>query len=250
LSEASGAMKIQIFGSSSEGNCIRIYTDNFPGIYLDAGVSPSVLMAAGAPLANMPFFITHEHSDHSKFALEMHKKFGTKNYASAGTVKAFKEMLDFMVLPFDKAIILCKYCMVRAFKITHYPAAEPVGFIVTVDDERLLYLIDCGSPPDQHLIPPCDIYFIEANYTPYALYSNEAIWAGVRGRTSSGFGHLSAVDAYEFLQPRMTYNTRVIFGHMSRGNFSFPEYEQIIPSEFRQHVTFAKAGMTIDTDPF
>ena len=66
-------MKIQIFGSSSAGNCIRVFNDECPGVYLDAGVNPATLMAAGAPLANMPFFITHEHGDHAKYAPEDRK---------------------------------------------------------------------------------------------------------------------------------------------------------------------------------
>jgi len=257
-------MKIQIFGSSSAGNCIRVYNDEFPGVYLDAGVNPSILMAAGAPLANMPFFITHEHGDHAKYIRDLCSKYGAYVFTKPRLIPVipYLQSLDNQKhwgrLQFGEEVAIAAGesfsahtdMYVTPFSIIHYPAEDPVCFMVELNSERLLYLVDCGQLPDQDSIPPCDIYFIEANYTPEALAKNDNQWIGVKARVQSGFGHLSVLDAYEFLKPRMNHTRKIIFGHMSRNNFDLHEYERIIPADFRERVTLASAGLMIDTDPF
>jgi len=242
-------MKIQIFGSSSAGNCIRVFTDDCPGVYLDAGVNPAILMSAGAPLANMPFFITHEHGDHAKYAVDLKKRYGARNYSTPGTATAISASAVY-AKPAGHFFEPWGGLHVWSFPVIHYPAADPVCYIVQMNGESLLYMVDCGQLPDQDLISKCDHYFIEANYTPEALVSNNKQWVGIRERVSSGFGHLSVLDAYEFLKPRMNHARKIIFGHISRNNFDLQEYERIIPADFRQRVILASAGMQIDTDPF
>jgi phosphoribosyl 1,2-cyclic phosphodiesterase len=247
-------MKIQIFGSSSAGNCIRIFTDDCPGVYLDAGVNPAILMAAGAPIANMPFFITHEHGDHAKYVDDLKHRFGAKVYATMDTAMAIavKNPYKYSVYGITPGFFCMpnEDCLVWPLRVIHYPAADPVCYVVEIGEERILYLVDCGQLPDQDSIPDCDYYFIEANYTPAALARNDNQWIGVRARVQSGFGHLSVLDAYEFLKPRMSHARKIILGHISSNNFDLQEYERIIPADFRDRAILASAGMLIDTDPF
>lgn len=248
-------MKIQIFGSSSAGNCIRVYDDECPGVYFDAGVNPATLMAAGAPLANMPFFITHEHGDHARHVTDLRRKYGARIYATPGTALAIFEQKGFQYPIYTKPAghFFEPWGGVHVWSvpIVHYPAADPVSFIIEMSNgERFLYLVDCGQIPDQESIPQCDYYFVEANYTPAALAKNNQQWIGVKARVQSGFGHLSVLDAYEFLKPRLNHAKKIILGHVSRNNFDLQEYEQLIPEDLRTLVTLASPGLLIDTDPF
>lgn len=247
-------MKIQVFGSSSAGNCIRVFSEGCPGVYLDAGVNPSILMAAGAPLANMSFFITHEHGDHARFASELTHRFGALTYATPDAVEAIARRnpgkLTSFIMVVGTRIAPFPDCLVWSAPVIHYPAVDPVCFIVEMAGERLLYLVDCGQLPDQDAIPACDHYFIEANYTPAALARNDNQWVGVKARVQSGFGHLSVLDTYEFMKPRLHHAKRIIFGHISSNNFDMQEYEQLIPASVRDRITLASPGLFIDTDPF
>lgn len=248
-------MKIQVFGSSSAGNCVRVYNDICPGVYFDAGVNPSLILNSGAPLANMPFFITHEHGDHSKYVADLRKLYAAEIYASAGTLTALShksgKKLRFknVCIP-EKPNHPCEHCTVFSFPIVHFPAEEPVCFVIEICGERMLFLIDCGQVPDQKSIPLCDFYFIEANFTPAALETNFSQWSGVKGRTQSGFGHLSVLDAYEFIKPRLGHAKKIVFGHMSASNFDMDEYKRLIPPDVRAKITLARPGTIIDTDPF
>lgn len=254
-------MKIQIFGSSSAGNCIRVFTDDYPGVYLDAGVNPAILMAAGAPLSNRPFLITHEHGDHAKYIPDLCGRYGAHIYTRPMISEAIPFLQDIKnqrrwhrLSMYEEVCVSAgeffdTYLTVTPYPVIHYPASDPVCFVVEINGEKLLYLVDCGQLPDQDMIPECDIYFIEANYTPAALARNDKQWSGIKERVSSGFGHLSVLDAYEFLKSR-SHARKIIFGHISRSNFDLQEYEQLIPAYFREKVTLASAGMQINTDPF
>ena len=243
-------MKIQIFGSSSAGNCIRVFNDQFPGVYLDAGVNPTFIRESGSPLANRPVLVTHEHGDHAKYAKVLADRYNCPIIASKGTLDAIG------VDPYHRILVdQIKYSYdslwgVKDYPIVHYPAADPRCFVIALGNEKLLYMVDCGQAPDQEMIPDCDIYFVEANYTPERLKNNNEQWAGVRGRTSSGFGHMSALDAFKFLEHRVGHAKKIILGHVSKNNFDMSEYMKMVPLWFHEKVVFARQGLVINTDPF
>jgi len=243
-------MNIAVYGSSSSGNCVRVVSRDGLGIYIDAGVFPQNLKTAHAPIANATFLITHEHGDHAKYVKPLADRFGCYFAAPEQTLAKFN------IAPRRKIVInpgqsICRNgAKIEAFPVVHDNAANPVGYIIEMDGERLLYMTDIGKLPSESDLPQCDIYFIEANYTPKKIRDN--ILSGkvpqtVAERTISGFGHIGLDQAIRFVEPRAAHATKIIFGHISRQNFDFEEAKTMIPPEIKKKIRYAQAGAIYTT---
>ena len=81
-------MKVTCIGSGSDGNCWYCETDKGTGFFLDAGCPPKAIIDLGIDIANKPFFVTHEHGDHAKYAMGLHEQYGTTIIATPRTLQA------------------------------------------------------------------------------------------------------------------------------------------------------------------
>src|SRR5512135_2263169 len=85
-------IEISFLGSGSSGNCAVIRTEK-TAVLLDAGLS---MRETGRRLAQRGLtlsaisavFVTHEHSDHARAALDFAERLGVPVYATAGTARA------------------------------------------------------------------------------------------------------------------------------------------------------------------
>ena len=135
-------------------------------------------------------------------------------------------------------------------------AEEPIGFFIQLDGERLIYLADSGMPPylwEMDLKP--HVMILESNYTEkrmkeQAELSKQKLF--VAGRVSSGMGHLSANDTYEFAKPYYQHADLIVLFHLSGNNFDRTEFyqDERIDEEYKKKVVFAKAGGRWNTLPF
>lgn len=246
-------MIIHVFGSSSAGNCIYVGGLNGgPGVFIDAGIHPKIINESPYKITNSHVLITHEHGDHAKYASELASRYGCNIYGSDGTLKAL-DILGRRKITVDQSKYLgWKNFRAIPFPVVHYPAAEPVGWLIDIDGERLLYMTDLGQLPN-HKFPKCDVYFIEANYTPKQLdenIRNGTTPALVAGRTGSGFGHIGIEQAIEFITPRLDHAKLVILGHMSKANFNYMEAYNLMPQEMSLITGYAHPGQTYNTIPF
>jgi len=245
-------MNIQVFGSSSAGNCVRVFTDYNPGVYIDAGVNPLNLTIQKAPLANATFLITHEHCDHAHYIKQLSDKHGCMVASTKETLQTLR-IGGRHQLPVEP---LRQYkrngVKFTAYPVMHEPAVAPVCWLIEIGGERLLYMTDLGQLPD-HQFPECNAYFIEANYTPDRLAQN--IYNGitseyVAGRSVSGFGHIGIEQAIKFMQPRLKHTSLIILGHTSKANFDFDEAIDLMPEEMCHKTHIAEPGMQYKTIPF
>lgn len=254
-------MKITCIGSGSSGNAFYVEGRKGTGIYLDAGISPKRIQRMGLPLANVPVFVTHEHGDHGGFAKRLQKDYGCPVYCSLGTAVALDLddcRLSDELIGFDQPIEFSDkegITEVRSFPVIHN-AEDPVGFFIQLDGERLIYLADAGMPPylwEMDLKP--HVMILESNYTEkrmkeQAELSKQKLF--VAGRVSSGMGHLSANDTYEFAKPYYQHADLIVLFHLSGNNFDRQEFyqDERIDKDYKKKVVFAKAGGRWNTLPF
>ena len=239
-------MKVTCIGAGSSGNCFYVESELGTGVYFDAGIHPGRIQRLGLVVANMPFFVTHEHGDHAGYARLLAYSYGADIYSTKGTRKAL-------------GINMPKMSPDGVYKIIEIPvihtAAEPCAFYLDIDGERVLYIADSGQPPElpEGLTP--DVLIVEANYTPERMAENAEksdSMLYVSGRVSSGVGHLSAREAAELVEPYLNYADLIILFHQSENNFDYTEYQNDpqISSAFKTKAQFAKPGMTWNSIPF
>ena len=254
-------MKITCIGSGSSGNAFYVEGRKGTGIYLDAGISPKIIQRMGLPLANVPVFVTHEHGDHGGYAKRLQDDYGCPVHCSLGTAEALKidnAHISADLIDYDHPVTLSNrkgVTEVRSFPVIHN-AEDPVGFYIQLDGERLIYLADSGMPPylwGLDLRP--HVMILESNYTRKRLIQQAKKSEArlfVAGRVSSGMGHLSANDTYEFAKPYYEKAELIVLFHLSKNNFDRNEFYQDddIPDDYKKKVVFAKSGMEWNTLPF
>lgn len=134
-------MKFKTIASGSKGNCYLLETD-----------TGSLLIEAGIPIKqikralNFRFsdikgcLITHEHGDHAK-AIKDIAKLGIDVYASKGTLQALNCVSHRFIPLTPKKTKMIGNFEVLAFN-TEHDAAEPLGFLIKYQNNKLLFATD------------------------------------------------------------------------------------------------------------
>jgi phosphoribosyl 1,2-cyclic phosphodiesterase len=256
-------MKITCIGTGSSGNMFHVRGKSGTSVFLDAGMPPKAVQRLNVPIANTPIFITHEHGDHAKYAKKYQNDYGCPICCSLGTAEALKlkdAMIPKQLNDLDNPTSLQKkrkrgLTETRMFPVVH-TAEEPTGFYLVIDGEALIYLADAGMPPFVWHIPiKPDVMILESNYTKKRLAEQAEKSEShlfVAGRVSSGVGHLSANDTFEFAKPYYEKAELIVLFHLSKNNFDRNEFYQDddIPDDYKKKVVFAKSGMERNTIPF
>lgn len=252
-------MKVTCIGSGSDGNCWYCETDKGTGFFVDAGCPPKTIIDLGIDIANKPFFVTHEHGDHAKYAMGLHEQYGTTIIATPGTLQAIgllprnKEIEDVPLLTLGSPDMLGPFDTILSIPVIHN-AAEPCAFYLHVDGESILYLMDAGQIPELPRVP-LHTLIVEANYTPGRMAENAEKSKSelyVSGRVSSGVGHLSSREACKVAARYFPSLELLIFGHLSKNNFDIVEFsrDDQIPKQVKKKAKFATAGIAWNTIPF
>ncbi len=205
-------MKIYVIESGSKGNATLIeHKGRF--LLIDMGISWTSLDNALKSINHNIYdvdalLLTHSHSDHTKGIqylppLPIYCTKDTYNSSSVNIIKPFK--------PFELGDLVITPVMIS------HDAPNPVGFIVEVDEEKLVYITDTGFIPDKTLalIKDATYYVIESNHNLKMLYQSNRP-ASLKERIASDLGHLSNEDAAMYMVDLVGPSTKdIILAHIS-----------------------------------
>jgi phosphoribosyl 1,2-cyclic phosphodiesterase len=116
---------------------------------------------------------------------------------------------------------------VMPFTIPH-DAADPVGFVFTVEGARLGIATDLGymTPNAREALRGCDVLMLESNHDTEMLRDGPYPWS-LKQRVMSRVGHLSNEAAAEFLERGYDGQARyVVLAHLSESN-NLPELARL-----------------------
>ena len=224
---------IDILGTSSAGNCAVLRTKS--GLFLiDAGFSGKRILEK---LSNIKLslaqingvFLTHEHCDHAcgiRGLVNRNPKLPI--YATYGTAQAIQEKLNrsvnWKIFSANTQFSIGEL-MVTPFSIPH-DAEDPVGFYFNGGERDLFnpltslaWVTDLGHTNKQILdhVIDADILVLESNYDQALLESDQHRPEYIKDRTRGRHGHLSNVEAHQFLQNNNHAKWRKVYlAHLSR----------------------------------
>lgn len=214
--------------SGSQGNCTYI-SNSHGSILIDAGVSCKQIETALRardiePSSIDALFVTHEHSDHIKGIRVFASRYGTKVYATKGTLNQLDDM-QILNGKFQYDIITKSGIETAGMKIvpfsTSHDCVDSCGYVIyTYDGRKISIATDLGHVSDEVLsaVTGSDYILIESNHDvhmlevgPYPYY--------LKRRILSNIGHLSN-DMCAQLLPKLAQSgtTRFLLGHISQNN--------------------------------
>lgn len=222
-------IEVAFLGSGSSGNCAVIRTEK-TAVLLDAGLSKREtgrrLATRGLALESIQaIFLTHEHSDHARAALDLSDALGIPIYATPGTSEAvgFPGPLFADVRPVrdGRRLVLGNGDLEVLVTATPHDGAESVCYVFRDGDGRRVGVAtDLGylSPPVVEALADCEVLGIESNHDPDLVRCGPYPFF-LKQRILSHHGHLSNDDAAAGLRRLVGARTRaVVILHVSRQN--------------------------------
>lgn len=222
-------VRVHALASGSSGNAYLVQAGS-TSLLLDAGLSQRILAShlarfrvGAAGLAAI--LLTHEHVDHSASAGAMSGRTTAPVVANAATLQAASQRTD-------QSFATCELatgsergfgCIgVRSFAVPH-DAAEPVGYVLDIGQQRIVYLTDVGSvtPEVQAALRGASLAIVEANHD-LAWLLRGPYTPEMKARVSSPTGHLSNADSADLIARRLVEDgpLTVWLAHLSRVNNS------------------------------
>ena len=205
---------ITVFGTGSRGNSALV-SDGETKILIDAGVRLDIVQRATSLFEIAALLITHEHGDHAEYAHICSERYSMPVYTTAGTIKKL-DIPEWRknIIHYGKAFPLGGTLTITPFPLSH-DATEPCGFYIkNALGETLVWASDTGTMEGLEMAHPADCYVLEANYDEAEidrkLEANELPYAGLHGRLTSEFGHLSVQQAAAWLKENAGDNSNFI----------------------------------------
>jgi phosphoribosyl 1,2-cyclic phosphodiesterase len=255
-------IEICFLGSGSSGNCAVVRTEK-TAVLLDAGLSRREtgrrLAARGLTLESIAaVFVTHEHSDHARAALDLAETLGIPVYATDGTACA----IDFPGPLFADVRPVADGRTVRVgggdlevrVASTPHDGAESVCYVFQDGDGRRIGVAtDLGhlSPKVLDALEGCEVLGLEANHDVDLLRSGPYPWS-LKQRILSFTGHLSNEAAAASLARLVGPRTKALVAlHLSRYNNTTSLAERAFVralGELGAHVTLGVAPPYVPTE--
>ena len=220
-------MKIQILGTGSSGNS-TVITDGNTKIVLDCGLSlKQELLRSKIDLSDVnAIFISHAHTDHSHYILDILKYSNATLYIHKETFMELKDAYRFnfngvkvQFIENDKKYLIENIC-VFTMKLSH-DCKNCNGFIFVSQNDysSFAYISDTGIVPTLYLdlLKKVDAMAIEANHDIEMLNESKRP-RFLKDRILSYSGHLSNIACGEFLD-KIIQNGKlkqVFLVHLSR----------------------------------
>jgi len=201
-----------IVGSGSKGNATLIY-DEKTLIQVDMGVPlkrvKESLKTIHRSLDDIQgILITHEHCDHINTLSLMPPSIPV--YAGLGTLSDHFNPIesetpfhlgDFVIFPLS----------------TSHDATNPMGFLISHDGEKLVYITDTGCVPEGDLpfMRDADYYIFESNHD-YRMLMESSRPPVLKRRIHGDHGHLSNAESALCLSSLVGSGTKAIYlAHIS-----------------------------------
>lgn len=195
--------------SGSNGNCIYVETGGAKLLF-DAGIcgvaAERRLTAYGRDIRQVDaLIISHDHSDHIRYAGVFQRKYGLPIYITPLTLEAGLKRhalgkLDDLHLFMAGGAISFGKITVHSFSTPH-DGADGAAFVVDSGRKRLGIMTDLGHVFDglEQTITTLDGVFMESNYDPTML-AEGPYPAFLKRRIKGPGGHLSNIESAELLR--------------------------------------------------
>lgn len=220
-------MNIIVLNSGSNGNAVYVESPvSGAAVLLDCGISCRQIELRLARHDRTPsgihgIFITHEHADHVRGLPVMTKRNHIPTFLTDATWRRMHRNKPRFRHEFmgNTGTVRVADIEVRAIPKSH-DAADPVSFLVTIQDVRFLYATDLGAYGSEltTIFADVDVALIESNY------DEDMLTAGpypphLKHRIRSAHGHLSNLKAMELIGSHCNGRLRtLILGHLSANN--------------------------------
>lgn len=212
-------MKINVIASGSKGNCTCI-EESGQTIIIDAGISLKRVEQAMSKDCKgvIGVLVTHEHWDHVNSLRIVCNKFNTKAFMTSKTYsKLSKEQ---KAIEYEAVKPNCTFKL-GVFEITpvsvFHDAIDPIGFIIKVNDKKIVYITDTGYVHSSLLkaISNAECYILESNHDPDVLMNSNRPFELIR-RVLGDRGHLCNMDSAALLTEVIGDKTEyIIHAHIS-----------------------------------
>jgi len=245
--------------SGSNGNCIYVEADGIRLLF-DAGIcgirAENRLAECGRNIRNVDALIlSHDHSDHIRFAGVYQRKYGLPVYVTPATLESGFERHGLGHLSdvrYFRAGDMLRFGDVFVQTIrTMHDGADGSAFAVSSGGRRLGILTDLGHVFGElrEVVSSLDAVFIESNYDPEML-ENGPYPAFLKRRIHGPAGHLSNMEAAELLGVHGGRLKWACLAHLSEKNnhpdIAIKTHRKIARPTYALHV----AGRHSATAPF
>ena len=216
---------VEVLATGSKGNCYLLRSGE-ARILLDCGLpykKTLKLLDFKLPTAVM---VTHEHKDHATAAADFIKH-GVDVYMTCGTAMALglEENHRLHLIKSDSIAIETDSTQVESFKVKH-DAAEPVNFLISEKEDKILYLTDLGEVPRFNCLDATKI-LIETNFEDETLRRSKKLdfYQTIRIKEN----HLSIEKAMKFLESSDLSECKEIYLiHISARHGDGEEFKNLI----------------------
>lgn len=220
--------EVKTLGSGSRGNCHILTPGGGSPLLLDAGL-PIKKIREGLSFGLSCLsgaLITHEHKDHCLAVKDLIRA-SVDVYATPGTIEALNlESHRLHPIKFHKWFRVGEW-RIRAFPVVH-DAADACGYVIAIEDERILYLTDTAYSP--YTFKGLTRIMLEANYDPDILKKNVEqglVDKAVMHRVIRN--HMSIQRAMEFLRANDLDNVKeIVVIHASDDNSNVERFKEEI----------------------
>jgi phosphoribosyl 1,2-cyclic phosphodiesterase len=216
---------ISSLNSGSNGNCYYIGNGS-EAVLIDAGIScretERRMIRLGLPVRNVKaIFITHEHTDHTRGAEVLSRKYRIPVYITGATYGNSRLKLEPpLMIPFSAGIpVFIGNLRVNPFPKLH-DASEPHSFTVSTNGVTVGVFTDIGMPCNHvtYHLNQCQAAFLEANYDEQML-ENGRYPVFLKKRIRGMEGHLSNDQALDlFTTHRSPGMKLLVLSHLSAEN--------------------------------
>jgi len=218
-------MRVCVLGSSSEGNATAVWTDE-TAVLIDAGFSAREIerrlrTVNLAPRNLKGIIVSHEHTDHTRGASVLSRRYDIPVYANRTTFALSRDLENIYAKKTFKShrqFSIGEMSIVPL--VVPHDASEPNAFIITCNEKKITIATDLGTHTTAFLkhAKNSDVIILESNYDDHMLV-NGHYHPTLKERILSDFGHLSNSAAAKTLEQIIGSSTRhVLLAHLSQNN--------------------------------
>jgi phosphoribosyl 1,2-cyclic phosphodiesterase len=211
--------------SGSNGNCYYIGNDS-EAVLIDAGIScretERRMTRLGLSLRKVKaIFITHEHTDHTRGAEVLSRKYNIPVYITHLTYRSSRLNLHPDLVRYFNTDGPMDIGGIHVYPFAkHHDAAEPHSFTVSTNGITAGVFTDIGTSCDNvaYHLSQCHAAFLEANYDEMMLETGRYP-VYLKRRIRSMEGHLSNIQAFDlFTNHRSAWLQLLVLSHLSQEN--------------------------------